>query len=181
MRWWDGNEWTEHRQSAAPTQTGYAPQPKKSHTLRNVILIVCVLIVLSFVGCVALIGGAANEVGKSIGFSQAKDSEPGGPDNPLKITEGKTFDVSGFSYAAGWKLSDDELGSVDIKGLKVTNNRDKKDSAFVEIKFMNGNEVLALSNCATEPIAVGQKTTLSCLSGDDLPKKYDAITINDSF
>lgn len=106
---------------------------------------------------------------------------PGGPDNPLKITEGKGFEVSGFNYSDGWKLTDDGLGGVGVEGLKVTNNRDKKDSALVEIKFMKGSEVLGLADCSTEPVAVGQTTTLSCTSTDGSPKGYGEITINDTF
>lgn len=177
-RWWDGSAWTEHTQQAAPVQ----PSPaKKKHTFRNVMLGLIAVSVLFIGGCLALVGGAVNEVGNSIEDAEAKDQEPGGPDNPLTIVEGEAFSVSGFDYAAGWKLGDDGLGSVDVTGLKVTNNRDDKDSALVEIKFMDGTEVLALTDCTTEPVAVGQTTTLSCVSADDLPKAYDRITINDSF
>jgi hypothetical protein len=162
---------------------GYLPQqpPNKKHTFRNIILIILGLFMLGFVGCAVLIGSAVNEVDKSIKSSEKKDAAPGGPDNPMVITEGKAFEVSGFNYQAGWKVRTDVLGSAEIVGLKVENNRNEKDSALVEIKFMNGSEVLALIDCTTEPIAVGQTTTLNCIGMDDLPKKYSAITINDSF
>ena len=178
MRWWDGTTWTEHTQQAGPVAT--APV-KKEHTVRNVLLILVAVFVLFVGGCLALVGGAANEVGKSIDEAEAKDQEPGGPDNPLTIVEGEAFTVSGFSYSAGWTVDANEFGGFDVKKLKVTNNRDDKDGALVEIKFMNGSEVLALANCTTEQIPVGQTTTLSCGSTDDLPKTYDRITINDTF
>lgn len=182
MRYWDGNAWTEHVQSgppAAPTAT--AVPEKKSHTLRNVLLVILALVALSFVGCVALVGGAVNEADKAIKASEAKDAEPGGPDNPLTIEEGKAFEVSGFAYSDGWEVADDGFGLVGINKLRVTNNRDEKDGALVEIKFMKGDEVLALTDCTTEQIPVGQTTKLDCISGDKLPTKYDSITINDSF
>ena len=119
----------------------------------------------------ALVGGAANEISKSIDESEAKDSEPGGPDNPLEVAEGEAFSVSGFEYGAGWKVANGEFGGAEVTGLKVTNNRDDKDSALVEIKFMKGSEVLALVDCTTEPIAVGQTTKVDCFSGDDLPEE----------
>ncbi|QGG41831.1 DUF2510 domain-containing protein [Aeromicrobium yanjiei] len=178
MRWWDGSSWTEHTQQATPEQV--AP-PKKRHTFRNVMLGIIAACVLFIAGCTALLGSAANEAGKSIEKEVAKDKQPGGPDNPLTIVEGKKFSVSGFDYSSGWKVDEDVLGSIDIAKLKVTNNRDKKDSALVEIKFMKGSEVLALADCTTEPVAIGQTTTLSCGSTDELPKSYDRITINDSF
>ncbi|MCD9198315.1 DUF2510 domain-containing protein [Aeromicrobium wangtongii] len=178
MRWWDGSTWTEHTQQAAAVQVAPA---KKSHTFRNVMLGIIAAGVLVIAGCTALLGSAANEVGESIEKEEAKDQQPGGPDNPLTIVEGKKFSVLGFDYSGGWRITDDGLGSPDIKGLKVTNNRGKKDSALVEIKFMKGSEVLAVANCTTEPVAVGETTTLSCFSADELPKAYDRITINDSF
>lgn len=179
MRFWDGNQWTEH------TQGGQGPAAaapaKKSHTVRNVLLGVIAAFVLMIGGCLALVGGAANEISNSIDEAEKADSEPGGPDNPLTITEGEAFSVSGFDYAAGWKVTDDGLGSPDVEGLKVTNNRDDKDGALVEIKFLQGTEVLALLDCTTEQIPVGQTTTLGCFSADEVPEDYDQITINDTF
>lgn len=46
---------------------------------------------------------------------------------------------------------------------------------------MRGSEVVALADCTTEPVNVGQTTTLGCISADDFTDDYDAITINDSF
>jgi hypothetical protein len=169
---------------APPPGSGYPPQqqpPKKSHTLRNVLLVVLGLIILGFVGCSVLVGTAVNEVDKSVKASEAKDAEPGGPDNPLEIKVGEAFEVSDFKYAAGWSVGSDGLGDLAIKNLKVENNRDDKDSALVEIKFLKGDEVLASADCTTSPITPGQTVTVDCLSADKLPKQYDKITINDSF
>ncbi len=179
MRFWDGTQWTEHTQGgASPAAT--APPAKKSHTVRNVILILIAVFVLFIGGCIALIGGAANEIDNAIDEAETSDSEPGGPDNPLEITEGEAFSVSGFDYAAGWSVGD-EFDLAGVTDLKVTNNRDSADSAIVDIRFMQGTEVLAVANCTTEEIPVGETTKLDCLSGDDLPADYDSITIRDSF
>ena len=152
--------------------------PKKKHTVRNVLLAFFAIGVLGIGGCMALVIGGANEISKSI---EEDANKPGGTDNPMPITEGKAFEVDGFNYAAGWSLGKDALGDVDIKGLKVTNNRDTSDSAIVEIKLWKGTEVLSLVDCSTEPIDVGTTVTLSCISTDKLPKGYDKITISDSF
>lgn len=155
------------------------PPPKKKHTLRNVLLAVVLLFVLVVGGCLALVGTAANEVGKAI---EEGKTEVGGTDNPLEIQPGKAFDVRGFKYAAGWTLKGDQFGNyAEIKGLKVTNERDDRDSALVEIKMWRGSEVLALVDCTTEPIAPNTTVTLSCSSGDKMPKNYDKVTINDAF
>ncbi|MDQ3423066.1 MAG: hypothetical protein M3510_06710 [Actinomycetota bacterium] len=145
------------------------------------LLVILGLIILGFVGCSVLVGTAVNEVDKSIKASEAEDAEPGGPDNPLEIKVGEAFEVSDFKYAAGWSVGSDGLGDLAIKNLKVENNRDDKDSALVEIKFVKGDEVLALADCTTSPITPGQTVTVDCLSTDKLPKQYDKITINDSF
>lgn len=149
---------------------------KKSHTVRNIFLGLIVLGLLFFAGCTALVGGAANEVSKSI---EESENEIGGTNNPLTIEEGKAFEVRGFNYAAGWKVVTNDFGS-EIQGLKVTNNRDKSDSALVEIKFVTGTEVLALINCSTEPIDKGMTVTLGC-QGDKVPAGYEKITISDAF
>lgn len=157
------------------------PPPKKKHTLRNVLLIVIALGVLFIGGCLAVVGVAANEVGKEIDKSLAEDEQPGGPKNPMDIEPGEAFSVRDFDYAAGWTLGTDSIGDAVVKKLKVTNNRDDRDSALVEIKLWQGTEVVALVDCTTEPIQPGTTVTLGCFSADDMPKKYDRVTINDAF
>lgn len=172
------------QQGYYPPQQGYyppQPPPKKSHTLRNVLLTLVLLGVLIIGGCMALIGGAANEVDKAIDEANSQDAEPGGPDNPMTVTVGKAFEVSDFNYQAGWSVGTDVIGDVEIKGLKVENNRDSKDSALVEFKFWKGSEVLALVDCTSNPIDPGSTVTVDCFSTDKMPKSYDKLTINDTF
>lgn len=152
--------------------------PKKKHTVRNVILILLALGIAAFAACTAMVAGGANEVAKSI---ETNANKPGGDTNPLTITVGKAFEVDGFNYAQGWKIQNSAIDTAEVTGLKVTNNRQTKDSALVEIKFWKGTEVLALVDCTTEPIGVGTTVTLSCLGTDPLPKGYDKVTINDTF
>ena len=125
-----------------------------------------------------MVAGAGNEVAKSI---DANANKPGGDANPLTITPGKAFEVDGFTYAKGWKVSNSALDTVEITGLKVTNNRPDQDSALVDIKFWKGTEVLTDVMCTSDPIAVGTTVTLSCVGTDPLPKGYDKVTINDTF
>ncbi|MGJ9422654.1 DUF2510 domain-containing protein [Aeromicrobium sp. CF3.5] len=180
MRFWDGAQWTEHLQSGGAPPAAAAAPAKKSHTLRNIILVLIAVFVLFIGGCIALIGGAANEIDNAIDESESADAEPGGPDNPLEITEGEAFSVSGFDYAAGWSIGS-EFELVTLSDLKVTNNRDEADSALIDVRLMQGTEVLAVVNCTTEEIPAGQTTTLDCFSGDELPSDYDTLTIRDTF
>lgn len=160
------------------TQT--AP-PKQKHTARNILIVLGVLILLMGGCTVALIAAGGNAVNDAIEEAEEKDQEPGGPDNPLEITEGDAFEVSDFNYEAGWQVAGDGLGTVGVKGLKVTNNREDKDSAIVEIKLWTGTEVLAVIDCTTSPIDPGTTVTVDCLGLDKMPKSYDKITINDTF
>lgn len=157
--------------------TQYATAPKKSHTLRNVLLAVAFGFVLLVGGCFAVVGMAANEVGQAM---EENSNKPGGDSNPLEIKQGEAFEVDGFNYAAGWKIAN-TYGAAEIKDLKVTNNRDGSDSALVEIKAWRGQEVLMVIDCTTEPIQPGTTTKLNCISGDKLPANYDRLTINDTF
>lgn len=168
---WDGNQWV-----ANPNRP--APQPeKKKHTVRNIILGLILLFVLFIGGCMALIGGAANEVDKAI---KEDANKSGGTDNPMEITEGEAFDVDGFDYSEGWELSN-EYKLASIENFKVTNNRDDQDSAFIYVKLWQGTEAVTVIHCSTEQIPVGTTTSLDCGSDDDLAKDYDKITINDTF
>jgi hypothetical protein len=162
------------------TENGWIPTkpPKKKRTFLKVFLALCAFGVLCVVGLIVLIGGAANEVSKSI---DADANKPGGTDNPMAIHEGKSFEVDGFKYAGGWTIANDGLGDTTVKGLKVTNNRADKDSAIVEIKLWQGKEVKSLVDCTTNPIDVGTTVTVSCIGTDSMPKTFDKVTINDSF
>lgn len=100
--------------------------------------------------------------------------------NPVTIVEGKAFDVRKFAYAAGWKVTSSDFG-MELKNLKVTNNRDDRDGAFVQIKYMKGSEVLATIDCNSDQILPGQTVTLSCFGTESKPTGFDRITINDTF
>lgn len=190
QRYWDGQQWTDQRQpvptgpapSAAPAQTLVAPAvpAKKSHTTRNVILAVIGVFILLMGGCtIALIAAGGSAINEAIDEAEQSDQAPGGPDNPMEIQVGEAFEVQGFSYQAGWTVKN-VFGSVEIKGLRVENNRDERDSALVEIKFWKGTELLALVACSTLPIDPGRTAALNCLS-ENWPANYDKVSINDTF
>ena len=184
-RYFDGQQWTEDFRPAqgggVPPQ-GMGPQQpqKKSNPWKWIVIIGVIVLVLCFGGfaaCTAGVLGTADEVSKSI---ESAENEVGGTNNPVEITEGEAFDVRGFSYAEGWKVVED-FGTVTVEDLKVTNNRDSRDGALVEIKFLKGSEVLASVDCTSDQIQKGQTVTLDCFSADEMPTGYDKITINDTF
>lgn len=202
-RWWDGNAWSDNFRplgsdqaqqvaAAAGYQQPYQqptygqPQPygvqpvKQSHTGRNILIVIGVLFVLMVGGCfavVAVVGGKVNDA--------VNDDTLGGPNNPLTITEGESFEVAGMEYAEGWDIADTPVsGLFEIENLKVTNNRGKADRVFIEITLLNANEVLAMTTCTAgnlDKVPEDTTVTLDCVSGDTLPATYDKITIQDAF
>ncbi len=187
-RYWDGNAWTEQRRpsQSAPAQTvvyQQAPQ-KKSHTLRNVLLILALLTVLFVGGCVVLIGTAANEVGKEIDKSLEEEAAN---DKPKTVTEGKAFEHDGYKVDAGWKVGADEFGYAEITGVRVTNTQAPDDfegsgrSALLTFTFYKGTENLLEVNCTGNELQKGESTTLDCGALDKLPKDYDTIKVADLF
>lgn len=196
-RWWNGASWSDTFRplQAAPTASYGAPyaqpgqttpyqQPyyqapqSSSHTLRNVLIAVGVVLVLLVGGCTAAIVAVGRKVDNVV-----NDDTPGGPNNPLTVTPGQGFEVAGFDYADGWQLGPDDLGDVDVTGLKVTNNRGKSDYAFVTLKLLSGNEVVADVSCTSPGSRIDEGTTitLDCTSSDDMPAAYDEVTIQDAF
>jgi len=152
--------------------------PQEKRTFLKVFLALCAFGVVGIIALVAVLSAGANHVANSI---KADENKPGGSNNPVSITVGKAFDVDGLTYANGWTIANDGMGDATVKHLKVTNNRDQKDSAVVEIKLWKGNEVRALLDCTSNPMDVGTTVQLSCFGTDPLPKTYDRVTIDDSF
>ncbi len=84
MRWWDGTRWTDRVQNSGPPPLAPPHPPKKSHTVRNILLALVAVGVLAIGGCIAFLAVAANEVNEAIETAEAQDSAPPGgpPDNP---------------------------------------------------------------------------------------------------
>ena len=190
----DGNAWTSRARplpgavpppAAAPpygaTQPGMVqpgvvqPVGKKSNLARNLLIAFAVLFLLCGGGCFAVVAFVGNEAENIV-----NDDTEGGPNNPKEIEPGEGFEVAGFEYADGWTLGADASGIMSVQGLKVTNERGKTDQAFVMMKFLSDDEVLAESTCTSDGrIAEGLTVTLTCISGDTMPTEYDEVTIND--
>ncbi|WP_414706451.1 DUF2510 domain-containing protein [Rhodococcus pyridinivorans] len=83
MRWWDGSRWTDRVQNSGPPPPASQP-PKKSHTVRNILLALVAVGVLAIGGCIAFLAVAANEVNDAIETAEAQDSAPGAPTTPSR-------------------------------------------------------------------------------------------------
>jgi hypothetical protein len=148
------------------------PPPKKKHTVRNILLGVIVLFILLMAGCMALVGGVANEVDKAIKEEEANNK-------PVAVTEGKAFTHDDYKVAGGWTIGK-EFGSVDIKGMKVTNGADEARSALLTFRFYKGKENLAEVECSSNEVASGEVSSLDCFStSEKFPTGYDTIKVAD--
>jgi hypothetical protein len=201
-RWWDGTAWSDDFRpfGSEPTQplgqpvaaTGYpygrpayAQQPylaaplKQSHTARNILIVLGVIFLVFVGGCFAVVAVVGHQVNQAV-----NDNTPGGPNNPLTITEGRAFEVDGFEYADGWAITREPVSRTwSIDHLQVTNHRGKADRLDVEIKLYSANTVVATTFCtagdALDKIPEGTTATVVCTSGDVLPNAYDKVTIED--
>ena len=166
---WNGSAWVPNPN---------LPKAKKKHTVRNVILGILLLGILFIGGCLALIGGAANEVSKAI---DEADNQEGGSKNPITLKVGEGFTIGDTEYAKGWTVGNDVLDSAEIKGLKVTNNGEDDDYPSVEFRFWNGTEMLAEVSCGLlEEVPAGTTQLLDCSGDEALPAKYDKLTVQNS-
>lgn len=164
---WDGSSWVPNPNL-----------PKKKHTVRNIILVLLALGILFVGGCMALIGGAANEVSKAI---DEHENQEGGSNNPITLKVGEAFTIGDTSYAAGWTVKNDVLDTAVVKGLKVTNNGDDADYPSIEFRFWNGKTMLAEVSCGLlEEVPAGTTQLLDCTGDEPLPRKYDKLTVQNS-
>ncbi len=166
---WNGSAWVPNPN---------LPKVKKKHTLRNVILVLLALGILMVGGCMALVGGAANEISKSI---DEHENQKGGSKNPITLTVGEGFTIGDIDYAKGWTVENDVLDSADVLGLKVTNNSEDADYPSVEFRFWNGTEMLAEVSCGLlEEVPAGTTQKLDCTGDEPLPAKYEKLTVQNS-
>lgn len=166
---WNGSAWIPNPN---------LPKAKKSHTLRNVLLVLIGLFVLTIGGCLALVGGTVNEIDKSITKHQTK---AGGSKNPINVKEGAAFTIGDNDYLGGWKLEQDVLGQANITGLKVTNNAKEADFPSIEFRFYKGTEELAEISCGLlKEVQPGTTATIECTGDQPLPSEWDNLTVQNS-
>lgn len=166
---WNGSAWVPNPN---------LPKAKKKHTVRNVVLVLLALAVLFIGGCMALVGGAANEISKSI---DEHENQKGGSNNPITLTVGEGFSIGDTEYAAGWKVKNNVLDMADIQGLSVTNNGDDSDYPSVDFRFWNGKTMLAEVTCGLlEEVPAGTTQKLDCSGDEPVPAKYEKLTVQNS-
>lgn len=160
-----------------PPGYAYPPPQKKSHTLRNVLLGMVLALILIIGGCVALIGGAANEIDKAIDEEAAND-------RPTTVEVGKKFSHDGYEVAAGWKVGR-EFGTVTINNINVTNVQndsltgDGGRTALLTFRFYKGKQNLAEVECTGKELQEGESSSMDCFSTDEFPTGYKQVKVAD--
>ena len=157
------------------------PQQPKSHTTRNVLLILGAVMLLFCGGLVALVVLLVNNV------DDAFESDYRGSENdPITVAEGEAFEIRGFDYDEGWAIDGvaaDDLGNV-ISGLRATNDRDDEDTETPRLTFtlLRGNEVLGEISCnANAAVRYERQVALDCTTyGTEIPQGYDTIEVYDT-
>lgn len=94
---------------------------------------------------------------------------------PCPITVGKPFQLGRHVVLDGWTVSEDAIGSVEMTG-KAQNVSNRESSMLIEVKFLNGNEVVMDLQCSTDQLEPGQVQTINCLSADNFTKQYNRVT-----
>jgi hypothetical protein len=159
------------------TQT--STQPSTQSRRRRWLVVVGVVALLVLGGCATAVFVG---VQRSAGMSQ--DDFPGSATNALTLTEGQSFEVDGFSYAAGWAITSGTDGVTAVTGLRLTSHRDELDYLFAVVKLLQGNEIAAQLDCTApegHPVEPGETVRVACTSDDPLPATWDRVTIQDRF
>jgi hypothetical protein len=152
------------------------PPPKKKHTVRNVLLILIAVFILFVGGCMALIGGAANEIDKSIKESEKNNA-------PRAVEEGAQFTIGKYTVSKGWSIGKDDLGGYEAQKVVVENSSDVSDTVFFTMKVLKGSKVLGSIDCNTDEIEPGQQQDANCLStsAGKFQSGWDKITVESTF
>ena len=147
------------------------------------LLVLVGLLVLGCGGCFAIVGLGLNQANKAITKSQANDAQPGGPDNPLDVEVGHAFEINGMRFHSGWRLDSSSPAGTTIEQLRVTHGRDgdARVTELVTFTFYRHGQVLAESTCASEPLHFGDTGDVGCTPAGQVIKRYDRITVNDTF
>lgn len=149
-------------------------QPKKKHTVRNVLLVIFVLMIAAFAGCAALINGAVESADKALTAEQANDT-------PTVIAEGKAFEHDIWAVKSGWAVQESQFGTT-IKGVQAELTGKTADVPMLTFTLDKENRVLASIDCTGPKAQPGQVVRLnSCIADGKIKGVYDTVTVADTF
>lgn len=98
---------------------------------------------------------------------------------PCAVQVGKPFQLGSHTVRAGWRVTS-EYGQMAITG-RATNTSGESSTMFIEVKFLDGDDVLAVVSCSTDELEPGQSQAMSCFSTDAYTKAYTKVTAEADF
>jgi len=134
-------------------------QPKKRHTTRNVLLILGAIILLMFVGCVAVVG-----TGVKAGVDEINK-----PDVPGSVSQGLGANDATGDVVLGTAEVPDAIGVIYLP-VTVTNHSEKRSDYYIEIAANDaaGNRV-DFGNVLVMGLEPGQSSVEEAMFTNDLP------------
>jgi hypothetical protein len=133
--------------------------------------------VVLVVGVCSIVWGLARGVDHVV--DHATD-EVYGSRGSTSIELGAEFTHGDWKVSDGWSMTRDAYGRLELVG-DVTNVGDSPRASYLTFKFLDGQRVLASTDCFTDRLEPGQLASMDCLGIDDFPTKYDAIQVTGMF
>jgi hypothetical protein len=168
-------------QQYPPNPYGPGGPQQKSHTTRNVLIIVTVLVVLFCGGATTFVIWAFSSIGDSIDTS-FNDEYEGSENDPIAVEQGEAFSIRGFDYDEGWSIGPEPGldGYVNLTGLSVTNDsHDGAETVFLVFEFLDGQETLGDLRCTSNATVRSDRTVKMSCNASEIPGSYDSIEVYD--
>jgi hypothetical protein len=168
----------------APTTIAPTPPwtpPKKSNTLRNIVLSCAVLVILMVAGCAVFITVAVKEVGDQVDKQIARAGGDGSQGKATTVDPGAAFRLDGLPYKAGWRLAENDVGMLEVRRLRFENTRTGETTVVLRFEVLRSGDVVATMHCTSGQVPTGRVGKLTCLGADPRPEQYDAVRVTDLF
>ena len=154
---------------------------KRSNVLRNIVLSCVVLSVLMVGGCAAFIAIAVKEVGDEVDRQVSRAGGDGTQGQQVTVQPGDSFDLDGLRYRAGWKLTENEIGMLQVKNLRFENSRSEEATVVLRLEVLQGDTAVATVHCTSGQVPPDTLGRLECLGADQVPQQYDEVRVTDLF
>ena len=162
----------------------HSGRPRGPRTWLIVLINILALMLVSIVGCVALIGTAGKALDEGMTAASAESQQAEDDRNaPREVKAGKAFTVGSHKTLAGWAVKQDtSLGDAQFNVTgKVKNGSHATSTAFIHFKFIDSSgEVLGSVECSSGDLEPGQTQALTCIS-DGKYGKYKTVTAEATF
>jgi hypothetical protein len=150
-------------------------EPRRRHPVRRALLALAVAGGVAGAGA-AVVTSFGDEVGGSAEAppESTASTAPTVPRAPRTVSAGKPFTIGRHQVLAGWTVRE-EFGMFTV-AARVKNVSDMNSTAFLQVRFLKGTEILAGVQCASDDLEPGRSGPLVCVPDGLYTKSYDRIT-----